>query len=211
MSPPQVGHASGNSSPTRAISFAQAFARGVVRAGLCMSVAAAFHGMSADSPAGGLPAGGGVAPLANIPDRQLRDGFPQPVIRREYSVIAMPVLPRRRHEIGEPVEELKRPELDDAIGPRSRGRSPAAGADPVGGFMPWKRVAHARDSAARVADHGESLQGEGRPGAISQQVLERLKIDTQLGRQSAIRARASMENPLFSQASMAAAAEPSSR
>jgi hypothetical protein len=88
-----------------------------------MSVAAAFHGMSADSPAGGLPAGGGVAPLANIPDRQRRDGFPRPVIRREYSVIAMPVLPRRRHEIGEPVEELKRRELDDAIGPRSRGRS----------------------------------------------------------------------------------------
>jgi hypothetical protein len=141
-----------------------------------MSVAAAFHGMSADSPAGGLPAGGGVAPLANIPDRQQRDGFPQPVIRREYSVIAMPVLPRRRHEIGEPVEELKRRELDDAIGPRSRGRSPAAGADPVGGFMPWKRVAHARDSAARVADHGESLQCEGRPGALSQQVLETPKI-----------------------------------
>ena len=67
-----------------------------------MSVAAAFLGMSADSPAGGLPAGGGVAALANIPDRQRRDGFPQPVIRREYSVIAMPVLPRRRHEIGEP-------------------------------------------------------------------------------------------------------------
>jgi hypothetical protein len=41
--------------------------RGVVRAGLCMSVAAAFHGMSADSPAGGLPAGGGVAPPANVP------------------------------------------------------------------------------------------------------------------------------------------------
>ena len=82
-----------------------------------MSVAAAFHGMSADSPAGGLPAGGGVAPLTNIPDRQLRDGFPQPVIRREYSLIAMPVLPRRRHEIGEPVEDLKRRELDDAIGP----------------------------------------------------------------------------------------------
>ena len=33
----------------------------VVRAWLFMSVAAAFHGMSADSPAGGLPAGGGVA------------------------------------------------------------------------------------------------------------------------------------------------------
>ena len=73
-----------------------------------MSVAAAFHGMSADSPAGDLPAGGGVAPLANVPDRQRRDGFPQPVIRCKYSVIAMPVLPRRRDQIREPVEELKR-------------------------------------------------------------------------------------------------------
>ena len=52
-----------------------------------MSCAVAFRGMSADSPADGLPAG---------------DGFPQPVIRREYSVVAMPVLPRRRDEIGEP-------------------------------------------------------------------------------------------------------------
>ena len=41
--------------------------RGVVGAGLCMSVAAAFHGMSADSPAGGLPAGGGVALPADVP------------------------------------------------------------------------------------------------------------------------------------------------
>jgi hypothetical protein len=32
-----------------------------------MSCAAAFHGMSADSPADGLPAGGGVAPLADVP------------------------------------------------------------------------------------------------------------------------------------------------
>ena len=141
-----------------------------------MSVAAAFHGMSADSPAGGLPAGSGVAALANIPDRQRRDGFPQPVIRREYSVIAMPVLPRRRDEIGEPVEELKRRELDDAAHPWSRGLSAAAGADPVGGFMPWKRVAHARDAAARVADHGEPLERKGRPGAIPQQVFQALKV-----------------------------------
>jgi len=41
--------------------------RGVVGAGLCMSVAAAFHGMSADSPAGGPAAGGGVALPANVP------------------------------------------------------------------------------------------------------------------------------------------------
>jgi len=31
-------------------------------------------------------------------------------------VVAMPVLPRRRDEIGEPVEELKRREIDDAVG-----------------------------------------------------------------------------------------------
>jgi hypothetical protein len=46
MSPPQFGHARGNSSPTRAMSFAQAFARGVMRAGLLMfvtGVAAAFR------------------------------------------------------------------------------------------------------------------------------------------------------------------------
>jgi hypothetical protein len=78
-----------------------------------------------------MPAGRGVAPLANIPDRQRRDGFPQPVIRREYSVIAMPVLPRRRHEIGEPIEELKRRDLDDAIGSRPRGLPPAAGTGSV--------------------------------------------------------------------------------
>jgi hypothetical protein len=38
----------------------------------------------------------------------------------------MRVLARRRYEIGEPVEELKRRELDDAVRSRSRGRSRAA-------------------------------------------------------------------------------------
>jgi len=33
-------------------------------------------------------------------------------------VIPVPVLARRRHEIGEPVEKLKRREVDDAIGAR---------------------------------------------------------------------------------------------
>jgi hypothetical protein len=46
----------------------------------------------------------------------------------------MPVLPRRRDEIGEPVEELKRRELDDAIGSRPRGLPPATPPDPVGGL-----------------------------------------------------------------------------
>jgi hypothetical protein len=54
-----------------------------------------------------------------------RDGGPELVIRRKDAVIPMPVLARRRHEIGEPVEELKRRELDDD--PFSR-KKPAASA-----------------------------------------------------------------------------------
>ncbi|MBM4013237.1 MAG: hypothetical protein FJ286_18070 [Planctomycetes bacterium] len=50
-----------------------------------------------------------------------RDGGPELVIGGKdawpvSSRQAMPVLVRRRHEIGEPVEELKRREFDDAIG-----------------------------------------------------------------------------------------------
>ena len=35
-----------------------------------------------------MPADRGVAPLANVPDRQRRDGFPQPVIRGKHPVVA---------------------------------------------------------------------------------------------------------------------------
>ena len=42
-------------------------------------------------------------------------------------MIPVPVLARRRHEIGEPVEKLKRREFDDAIGPRPRGLAAATG------------------------------------------------------------------------------------
>jgi hypothetical protein len=38
---------------------------------------------------------------------------------------------------GEPVQELKRRELDNAVGPWPRGLSRATRADPVGGFVPW--------------------------------------------------------------------------
>ena len=58
------------------------------------------------------------ASLASIPDCECRDGPPELVIQREYSVIPMTMLPRRRDEIGEPVQKLKRRELDDAAGPR---------------------------------------------------------------------------------------------
>jgi hypothetical protein len=67
----------------------------------------------------GSPPGVGVvhgrALLADIPDGQSGDGLPQRVIRREDSVVAMPVLPRWRDEIGEPVEELKRAAAGPAL------------------------------------------------------------------------------------------------
>jgi hypothetical protein len=77
-----------------------------------------------------MPAGHSLLPLADVADRERSDGGPELVIGRKDAVIPMPMLPRRRDEIGEPVQELKRRELDDAIGPRPRGRSRAARTDP---------------------------------------------------------------------------------
>jgi hypothetical protein len=94
-----------------------------------------------------MPAGHGLAPLADIPDRERRDGPPQIVIRRKHPVIAMPVLPRRRDEIRQTVEELKRRKFDDAIGSRPRGLPPATPPDPVGGFVPGQHVTDATDAA----------------------------------------------------------------
>ena len=67
-----------------------------------------------------MPAGRGRLPLADVADREQSDGGPELVIGRKDAVRAMPVLPRRRDEIREPVEELKRREFDDAIGPWPR-------------------------------------------------------------------------------------------
>jgi hypothetical protein len=58
--------------------------------------------------------------LPTFPFRERRDGFPQPVIRRKDAVIPVPVSPRRRDEVGEPVEKLERRELDAAARPRPR-------------------------------------------------------------------------------------------
>ena len=107
------------------------------------------------------------------------DGGPELVIRGEHPVIAMPVLPRRRHEVSEPVEELKGRKLD-AAGARPCGLPPAPRADPVGRLVSGEHVADAGDAAVFAAHHGEPLQREGRPATVSQQVLERLTIDTQL-------------------------------
>jgi len=62
-----------------------------VRAGLLIRVAAACGAMTVVP----MPAGRGLAPLANVANRQRRDCPPELVVRREYSVIPMPVLPRR--------------------------------------------------------------------------------------------------------------------
>jgi len=110
--------------------------RRVVRSGLLMRVRAAPRGATA----GRLPIGRSLAPFADIPESERSNGGPELVIGRKDAVIAMPVLPRRRHEVSEPVEELKRRELDDAVGPRPRGPAAAAGPDPVGGFVPDPRL-----------------------------------------------------------------------
>jgi len=123
-----------------------------------------------------IPTGRALALLADIPDRECRDGFPQPVIGRKHPVVAMPVLPRRRDEIGEPVQKLKRRELDQAVRAGPRGLAAAAGPEPVGGFVPGQHGADFGYAAVWNAGHGESFQREWRPGAVSQEMFETLKI-----------------------------------
>ncbi len=111
-----------------------------------------------------------------FPFRERRDGPSERVIGRKHPVVAMPVLPRRRDEIRQPVEELKWRELDDAIGSRPRGLSPAARPDPGGGFVSREHVADADDAAVWAADHGEPLECKSGPGTVPQEMLERLKV-----------------------------------
>ena len=91
------------------------------------------------------------------------------------------MLPRRRDEIGELVQKLKRREFDDTVGSRPGGLPAAAGPDPVGCFVSGQHVADAGDPAVWAVDHGEPLQCEGGPGAIPQQVFQRLTLETQKG------------------------------
>jgi len=123
-----------------------------------------------------MPSSRGITQLADVADRERGDGFPQLVVRRKHSVVAMAVLPRRRDEIGEPVEELKRSEFDDAIGPRPRGLSRTTRADPAGRLVSGEHVADFGYAAVCTADHGEPLQGEGRPGTVSEKMFEAPKI-----------------------------------
>ena len=109
-----------------------------------------------------MPARRGIALLPDIPDRQSRDGRPQRVIGSEDAVIPVPVPPRLWDEIGEPIEELKRRELDDAAGPRLRGLSLSAWPDPVGGLVPRHHVTPvAGKSYATVLCQGNGILNVG--------------------------------------------------
>ena len=172
MSPPHAGHSSGNFSPTRAISLAQAIRE--------VSCERGFWFASPQPPVAcsslACPPVVASRCFSTLPFRQSRDGRPQRVVRRKHSVIAMPVPPRLWDEIRKSVQKLKRRELDDAAGPRLRGLSLSAWPDPVGGLVPGHHIADASDAAVGVADHGEPLECKRGPGTVPQEMLERLKV-----------------------------------
>ena len=116
MSPPHAGHSSGNFSPTRAISLAQAIRE--------VSWERGFWFASPQPPVAcsslACPPVVASRCFPTFPFRQSRDGRPQRVIGSEDAVIPVPVPPRLRDEIRKPVQELKRRELDDAAGSRLR-------------------------------------------------------------------------------------------
>jgi len=119
-----------------------------VRAGFLRRVRATSRGVTV-AP---MPAGHRLLALSDVPDRQRRDGLHELVVGCKHPVIPVPVLARRRHEIGEPVEKLKRCELDDAIGPRPRGLAAATGSEPVGRLRFLLRHVHV--VCAHLSDGG---------------------------------------------------------
>jgi len=84
--------------------------------------------------------------------------------------------------------------------------SRAAGPDPVGGLMSGAHVADAGDAAVGVANHGEPLECEWRPGAISQEMIETLEIARHVAVEERDADARIDGNPLFSQVGMSVAA-----
>ena len=87
---------------------------GVVGAGFLIRVAAAFRGVPV-----GMPTRGTLTLLANVPDRQRPDGFPQTVIRGRHPAVAVPVFSRWWDKVRQTIDELKQRQLDHAVGSRS--------------------------------------------------------------------------------------------
>ena len=104
MSPPQLGHARGNSSPTRAKSLAQAIRDVSVGGWLNARVAVCVCGLGPPR----MPAWWLVPLLRGVANRRCCDGRPQRVIRRERPLVAVPMLPGRRYQVRPTVKELKR-------------------------------------------------------------------------------------------------------
>jgi hypothetical protein len=86
----------------------------------------------------------------------------------------VPVLARRRHEIGEPVEELKRREVDDAVGARPCGLPPACvhrkpfvlSSEHVGGSIGVEKPLHPEPPHAPASyafDEGCEVRSRDRP------------------------------------------------
>jgi hypothetical protein len=132
MSPPHAWHAKRKLLPHAGHELGPGDPRGVVRAGPHLSVAA-DSGVVTVAPE---PTGRGLALFADVSDSERRDGSPQLVVRRKHPVVAVPMLPRRRDEIRQTIEKLKRRELDNAVGFRPRGLPPTTPPDPVGRRVP---------------------------------------------------------------------------
>ena len=99
MSPPHAGHSSGNFSPTRAISLAQAIRE--------VSWERGFWFASPQPPVAwsslACPPVVASRCFPTLPFRQSCDGRPQRVIGSKDAVIPVPMLARRRDEIRQPV------------------------------------------------------------------------------------------------------------
>ena len=90
-SPPQLEHSSGNSSPTREVSWERGFSP-------------ESQQPPAACPPPACPAFAASLCFPVFPFRQRSNGRPQRVIRSKHALL--PVLPQRRHEIDYTIEEL---------------------------------------------------------------------------------------------------------
>jgi hypothetical protein len=98
------------------------------------------------------------------------------MIRSEDAVVAVAVFSRRRHEVGESIEELPRREINDAVLSRDGGRALPAGADPLAALMSGQQVADAFGVAVTARVQREPLEGEGGPGTIPEKVFETPRV-----------------------------------